>query len=381
MSALRNWRVAWLVLLACATLIATALGIAETVAWRESLQLGAQVSNQRLHATIAAQKLLEYERTQELELRTNILANNAALVAYVTQALTSGALPGSKIDTASIFDQLLQRKRELGLDLTAILDPQGRLVVAAGRMPTLHGHTAADLLVQQVLASQRSAVGLWLVGGHFEQVALAPLVRGNTIEALLLTGRNVDSEFARSLAGVADTDVALISSTNRTPQIIASTLSSAQSRALIDALRTYPDSSARNADATLLLGAHRVSIGPLFGASQGAEVAILAPPAPTLAIWRALSLPLLMGAALISVLLIAGVLILQYRLLQPLQRLSLLIERAAAGDYELSTNAIRGDALVAYLGVAFDRLMLHVRLRLTSHGGAASASDRPGHTD
>ena len=376
MNTVRNGRTAWLVLLVGALLITTALGIAETLAWRESQQLATQAENQRLHATLAAQTLLEYERTRELGLRTGILANNAAFVAYVTQALTAGALPGTKIDTASIFDQLLQRKRELGLDLAAILDAQGRLVIAAGRMPILHGQPAAQSLVQQVLATQRPAFGLWPVGGHFEQVALQPLVRGNAIEALLLTGHTVDARFARSLAGVADTDVALIASAGQTPRIVASTLSSTQSRALTDALIAHRDLLTRNAEAILTLGAHRASIRPLFSAPHGAEVVILAPPASTHAIWLALSQSLLMGAALISVLLIVGVLILQRRLLQPLQRLSLLIERAAAGDYELSANAVRGGALVARLGNAFDRLMMHVRLRLARRGSDASASDK-----
>ena len=381
MSGQSNWRTARLVLLVGAMLITAALGIAETLAWFESHQLGVQASNQRLHATIAAQKLFEYERTRELELRTGMLANNAAFVAYVTQALTAGALPGTKIDTASIFDQLLQRKRELGLDLAAILDAQGRLVTAAGRMPILHGQPATDSLLQQVLTTQRPAVGLWPVGGHFEQVALLPLVRGNAIEALLLTGRTVDASFARSLAGVADTNVALIASAGQTPRIVGSTLSSTQSRALTDTLVAHPGLLARNAEAALTLDARRASIRPLFGARHGAEVVILAPPASSHAIWLALSQPLLVGAALIGVLLIVGVLILQRRLLMPLQRLSLLIERAAAGDYELSANAVRGGALVARLGNAFDRLLMHVRLRLARRDSGPAAVDSSGVKD
>jgi HAMP domain-containing protein len=175
--------------------------------------------------------------------------------------------------------------------------------------------------------------------------------------------------------------VALIASAGQTPRIVASTLSSTQSRALTDALIAHPGLLTRSADAAPTLDARRASIRPLFGAPHGAEVVILARPASTHAIWLALSQPLLMGAALISVLLIVGVLILQRRLLQPLQRLSLLIERAAAGDYELSANAIRGGALVARLGNAFDRLMMHVRLQLARRGSGVSASDKTGGKD
>ncbi|MHB1237063.1 MAG: methyl-accepting chemotaxis protein [Gallionella sp.] len=371
MNTWRDYRAVWVFLFVGITLIATSLGIAETLAWRDSHRLAVQSDIQRLHSTLAAQTLLQNERTRELELRTGILANNAAFIAYVTQALTAGALPGTKIDTASIFDQLLQRKRQLGLNLAAVLDAQGRLVIASGRMPIFHGQPAADSLLRQVLTSQRPAVGLLQVGGYFEQVALVPLVRGDVIEALLLTGRNVDARFAQSLAEVSDTEVALIASAGPAPQILASTLSASQSRALSDALIAQPGLLARRAAVALTLGGRAARIRPLFGTTQGAKVVILAPPASTHAIWLSLSQSLLMGAASFGVLLIFGAMILQRRLLQPLQRLSKLMERAATGDYELSATAVRGGTLVAHLGNAFDRLMQHLRLRQSTAAVAA----------
>lgn len=373
MSAPRNGRTALIGLLAGAALTATALGTAETLAWRASQRLAAHAGSNRLQTTLAVQTLLERERTGELELRAGILANDSAFIAYVTQALTANAIPGTRIDTASILDQLLQRKRELGLDLAAVLDPRGRLVVAAGRMPALRGQPAADALVRQVLASQRPAVGLWPVGAHFEQVALVPLVRGNTVEALLLTGRSVDARFARALAAVAGTDVALVASDGQTPQVLNSTLAPGSAHALSAALVAQPALLAPSGDIPLSLpidGRRRaVAVRPLFGASHTADLVILAPPAAVGPLWRALSLPLLAGAAMVLALLSAGALTLQRRLLLPLQRLSTLIERAAGGDYELRTSAVGGGVIVARLASACDRLLTDVRLRLDRRGG------------
>ncbi len=374
MSILRTGRTALIALLAGVVLTATALGTAETLAWRASQRLAAHAGSSRLETTLAVQTLLERERTRELELRAGILANDSAFIAYVTQALTASAIPGTRIDTASILDQLLQRKRELGLDLAAVLDPRGRLVVAAGRMPALRGQPAADSMVRQVLASQRPAIGLWPVGAHLEQVALVPLVRGNTVEALLLAGRSVDARFARALAAVAGTDVALVASDGQTPQVLTSTLAPGSAYALSAALVAQPALLTPSGDILRSLpidGRSRaVAVRPLFGASRTADLVILAPPAAIGPLWRALSLPLLAGAAMVLALLGAGALMLQRRLLLPLQRLSGLVERAAGGDYELRTSAVRGGAIVARLASACDRLLTGVRLRLDQRGSA-----------
>lgn len=338
------------------------------VALLQMQRIERQVQAHTLGTAQSIQQQVEQTRRRELELTTSVVATNPSFVGYVAQALSVMDVPGQQVDTASIRDLLEERRSEFGFDFAAVLDANGRSVVMAGEALRSPLVLAEMPLVTKVRTEAVAASSLWTHNGQLLLVSIAPMLRGSTLEGLLLSGYQIDAEFAKRIAQTAHVDVALVSVAPNTRKIAASTLDAADSERLLAALDARPVAAqgTRAPDAAngftvrLSGGDTRVAISPLFGAAATGLLVSVIPFDQNVATAEAIRQPLMIGGAFALLLILLVAWIVQRRLLKPVSDLADLSERLLRGDFQLVAKTA-GTGATTRIGAAINHILTELR--------------------
>ena len=322
-------------------LLIVIVGAAAAVAtWWEDRDISRLIDAHALQSVQSIQQFAENSQRRELELKTAILASNPGFVSYISQAISSGAESGGVVDAASIRDLLEERRSEYTFDVAAILDPVGKTVVMLGNALRAQQDFSATPLWGRFRANTAPTIELISYDGHLILVSLTPMLRGDTLEAVLLTGVEVADGFMAPVARAGQADLVLVGVAPGGNTIIASTLAAEDHQAILDAVAAEPALLPANGDAVahrefdLLLsaGQTRASMTPLFGSPSSGLLVSIVPVAARVVRSGAIRTPMLIAGCF--VLLFIGLLwwIVQRRLLAPLGHLAEMSERVLRGD-------------------------------------------------
>lgn len=265
----------------------------------------------------AAQAAVEAARREELALRAGLLAADAALAAYIADALQAG-VPGQQIDVASISDLLAERQAQFGLDAVGAISADGRWIT--GTRPWSDGgiHPSAHPLFLAAREQQALVEGLVREGERWYLGSIQPIGRGGVVDAWLYAAMVIDESWLARISALAPVTVRIAAAEGR--------------------------------------GASPALANPLF--DEGARAVLEAQP-------RAVDgldpLPVLLGLALAWILVGGGLAALvSKRVLAPANAAVDLLERAAAGDLHLRAPGW-DSGLAGRFALAFERLLARAR--------------------
>ncbi len=345
---------------ACATIVV--LGVMVN-AWQHDA-VSAQFDAHALDSAASVQRQVEDARRRELELATGILASSPSFVAYVSQSLDAQESSGVPVDVASIRDLLEERRAAFGFDAAAVLDPRGRVVASTGQVLHDDSDAARKMLVAAAQAGGNESPAL--IGEHGRPLLamVVPLLRGTTVEALLLTGYAVDLGFAAPVASTGHVDVGVFGFGANGPALVASTLQVEQAAALLEYLKARPQmlrgsglaSAADGFDVDVGAGSTRATLRPLFGAERAGLIASIVPAGQRAVTDEAIRTPLLVGGGLLLIVILAIAAVVLRRIILPLAYLDGLSRRVAGGDLDIVVEPHASGALSWVIG-AFNRVL------------------------
>ncbi|MEO7323680.1 MAG: hypothetical protein ABIW82_02520 [Dokdonella sp.] len=351
--------------LGCAAVaVAIIVIVAGTAAWQVR-EVGARTVSNVLATAQSIQTRIAAQRQQELALKVRLLAGDAGFVSYIEHALTAGAEDGASVDHASIRDLVEERRATYGLEDAVILDALGTRVIASGPDYLDPRDIAAAPLVVSVRSTLRPACGWNTYTNKSLLVCVAPLVRGTTMQALLLTASPVGAPTAKELAEAGGTDVALVALAASGPRLAASTLESPLAQQLLAQITQDASllkgvlqngGTSRKIDFNVAGASWPAQMRPLAGATDDVVLVSLLAPSARAATYDAVVVPAAAGGLLLLVLLLMGAFVEWRRVRDPLARLIDLVERAVQGDTYLELRTV-GDGPAARLASAFNRLL------------------------
>ena len=350
-------------------LIVGALGAAAAAAgWWQDRAVSLLIDQHALESVRSIQRFAEGSRRRELELKSEILATNPGFVGYVSQALAAGAEPGGTVDTASIRDLLEERRSQYGFDAASILDPGGRVVVMLGdALRTRQDFSSLPLLIK-VRASTRPETELVLHEGKLILATLSPMLRGTTIEALLLTGVEIGDTFISEVARAGHADVALVAPSQDGLVVLVSTLQESDGQFIAEAVSAEPsmpagaafEDSVREFDLALADGRTRASATPLFGAPTTALLVSIVPTAQRAISTGAIRTPLLAAGAVTLIALLVAWFLIQRGFVRPLTNLVEMSDRVLRGDIQVVARDV-GDGDISLIAAAFNQALAGLR--------------------
>jgi hypothetical protein len=301
---------------------------------------------------------LQAQQLENLQLRAQLLAGDPAFVDYVAQSLIPNPQMGGTVDSLSISDLLKQRRN--GYDVAMVLDPQGKPVSSSGLLEKDRASIQHDALVTASIRELKQVQGTWLDGGKLLWVVVSPLMRGNTLEGVLITATHVSDAFASSIGRIARSDIALVTSPGSSPSTVSTSgfdvritdLLSRQSAQILAVSGTDGQVVALKDGAQALT----TWVTPLR-VSDG-KVALVALDQSDIEgrYLRAESVPLLLGVMVLAAIAIIGVLIQWRGTWLPLQQMVEVVDRAGGGDDHMTVR-VGGSAIVRYLGEGINRLL------------------------
>lgn len=305
--------------LGCMAAASVIIAIVVTVAAWQVCATGALVNANALATAQSMQARISLQRQHELELKARLLAGDAAFVSYIDHALSVGSEAGAAVDQASIRDLVEERRATYGLEDAVILDPVGHSVFASGADYLDPRDIANAPLVAIVRSKLRPTCGWSSYTNKLLLVCVAPLLRGATMQAMLLTATPANALFAKELAEAGHADVALITSAPGGAQIAASTLQPqiaarmlaqiAQDPALLKGVGKTDGAASNMVDFNLGSAHWPARWMPLPGATDDAVLVSLLAPSAQAATFDAIAVPAIAGGILLLALLLLGAVI------------------------------------------------------------------------
>lgn len=357
-------KASWTTLLLIATI--SAAGAAAT--WWQDHGISELLDVHALESVQSIQKFAEESKRRELELKSEILATNPGFVGYISQAMAAGAVSGGSVDSASIRDLLEERRKLYGFDVAAVLDPRGNSVVMLGDALRKRQDFSSLPLLLRVRASARAESELIGQEGRLVLATLSPMLRGTTIEALLLTGVEIGDAFIQPIARAGKADLALVGTSSQGYVVVASTLDSAENQAIVDAvaaeLPVLPGAGiadvARHYDLELAGATTRAASTPLFGAAAGGVLVSIVPVEQRVVITGAIRTPMLIAGAAVLIVLLAVWVLVQARLVHPVNQLVEISDRVLRGDIQVVARDVgKGD--LSLIAAAFNQALAGMR--------------------
>lgn len=346
-------------------LIVLAVGSAIGVTYWLGGEAAERGSDEALANSRSVQQFFQQRALRELELVSSLMAADRAFVSYISQALRDG---GDTIDRRSIIDLLNERSDQYGFDFALVLDPDGRTLANTGDLVPVGGDLSGQPVVARVLNSFRIDSGLWVEGGTVLQVAVVPLLRGRTVEGIVVTGNRVTPERVAEIARVSSTDLAYIATGNEDPVVAVTTLAAAASDdlrrtiAVNGPLVQRVQSTGRFERAVFELAGEdwEAVVATLDGESEDGVLVSLVPQERLFAMFRRLGVLMLLagGGALLLALIIS---VLAARgFTRPIKTLTRTADAAAGGEYpQRIESGSRGE--IGQLERAFNCLVVELR--------------------
>ena len=315
---------------------------------------------EQLRVTATVERELEANQLSELQLRADLLAQDPAFIDYVAQSLIPNPQLGGAVDSASISDLLKDRRR--GYDIAMVLDPHGQPVASSGILLKDHASIQHDALVTGTISELHAKQGLWVDHGQLYWVSVSPLLRGGSLQGVLLAASRVDDAFAIAVGRIARTDVALLMQPVPGSALAPSTGAGWTGTALSAQLAEVLAVSDRNGEALNLAdGLHTANtwVTPLTTSGGRAALVAIGPDRDGGPINPA-ALPWLAGVAGLALCALLLVLLQWWRTWLPLQRMLAVVELAAHGDRHLTIRA-SGSVIVRRLREAINPLLRRER--------------------
>jgi eukaryotic-like serine/threonine-protein kinase len=354
-----------------AFLVVLAVGAAVAVTLVVGLRIADEQASAALIKASDAQARLAERRQRELELATELIGNDAALVSYVASALGDdlglGFADGP--DTASIRDLLLERQGQFGFDLGMVLDIEARLVARTDAVEAFALELADDPLVGAALSQLQPISGFWRFEADLYQAAAMPLARDGALVGFLVVAGMVDDAFCREIADASGSDFAYWLPGSDVPVLAASSLSDSRASRLERLIASDPrlvealqEGQGIDRYDLELDGAHwLVRFSPTVRGVPdfGAHTALASRDAAGAGYREILRLLVLagLGSLLLALPVSLG---LSRRILRPVRALADAAERAAGGDYRTRIAAPGSDE-IGRLGGALDSLLSDLR--------------------
>lgn len=303
---------------------------------------------------VVAEKL----QCSELELETDILASKPGFVSSALQAIAAGNEPGGLVDAALMPDLLDERWLQYKHDFATVLDSRGNGVVLLGSVMQSLQEISKTPLLGRERAKSAAASELCSRDGRLLMVAPALVFRGDTLEALLLTGIEVIHAFVDSMANSRHAEVSLIGYATTGEIVLASTLNPLVHPAKIASLLVRM-ASARSGGAMdapiehqLDLGdaATRATVTPIFESpTEGLLVSVV----PGLGVQAVRKSPVVAGALLLLLILVLWLTV-QRRLVRPLVQVNDMSDLLLRGDIQIVFRKF-GNTEASGIGHAFNQ--------------------------
>ena len=301
---------------------------------------------------------LQAQQLETLQLRAQLLASDPAFVDYVAQSLIPNPQTGS-VDSLSISDLLKQRRN--GYDVAMVLDPQGKPVSSSGLLTKDRASIPHDTLVTTSIRDLKPVQGTWLDNGQLLWVVVSPLLRGNTLEGVLITASRVSDAFASTIGRVARSDVALVTESGSALSTLSNSgldvrvldLLAKQSAPIFAATSTsgqivliQDGSQVITTWVTPLRASHTpIALVALDHQGDGGDQHLHAEVAS-----------LLLGLGVLGAIAILCILIQWQSTWLPLQQVGEVVDRAASGDSHITVRA-GGSPIVRHLREGINRLL------------------------
>lgn len=371
-----------------AVLIVIVVGLAVGI----TIQRANAIARRTVYASIssAAKLFKEFERQRlgRLSLAAQVIGNDPSFVAYVQHAVspaepakavnpassapnTAPAPPG--IDYNDIYDQIVQRKEQLGSDLIILTDDQGRVLGRTDRAQ-LAGAGVEDLyeavpLVRKIVDDANLPVvsGVIATGNRLYHAAVAPVSAGanNVRTGYLVNAYAIDDLFANRISESTNAGVMFVPSpkvaaaqtvarSGNAPQVTMQ-----QMKGVDEIFRTgavKPPS-----DLTIDRSAYVMTGEPLMSAGQTVGAAVFVRSLDReLAPFKEIENSVLIGGGL--ALLLAFILswLSAKRVTHPIEELAGLAQAVSAGDYNVHPATERSDE-VGILSRAFASMITSLR--------------------
>lgn len=308
--------------------ILSALG---TFAWMA--QLAQRQSFAHLAGAVRVEQALEARQLAELRLRADHLAQDPAFVAYVAQSLIPDPARGNAIDSASIADLLSSRRQ--GYDLALVLDPNGKPAAQSGTLPANDASLRNDPAIRRAITTLKPQQELRVEQGRIILVVIEPLLRGDSLQGVLYTAKQLAGAFTEAVSRVSGSEVLLLAS-----PAVASEASPAngESSTLTHAIRTtLAAAPGRSGSMTLHVDGRTLPaiVTPVQIAGGSAELVAIDPSYLAAHAAFAMAWPLWLGILLLAGIASGGVLVRWRRTDLPLAHICAILERGVEGDHAL----------------------------------------------
>jgi serine/threonine-protein kinase len=385
-----------------ALLIVIVVGIAVGITIERANRVAEQTVNTSITGATKLFNEFEKQRLQRLEIVTQVLGNDPSFVAYIQTALggtppetpsdetaAAGTPPAAPpapepavapdpapplIDLASINEQILQRRDQLGTDVLMLLDDQG-ILVARTDQPMVATSTKEDLyeatpLVRKIVddASVEKTSGVLASGGKLYHAAVAPVgagARGVRI-GYLVNAYAIDESFANRIADSTNAGVVFATQnasgaaarSSNAPSIAPKQGGGKTGRVTVDQSR-YVYTSQPLLAGTLPVGS------AMFLRSLDRE---LAP-------FREIENAMLIGGGAALLLAFFFSWLIAKRITRPIEKLAGIAQAVTAGDYSVDPEVDRNDE-VGILGRSFSKMMNSLRDKAELEALVAEMADK-----
>ena len=297
----------------------------------------------RVEAAFAAQEL------DTLRLRADHLAMDPAFVDYVAQSLVPNPSLGNAIDSTSITDLLIARRK--GYDLAMVLDPDGKPAARSGTLLTNDAQLRSDPAISQVIKTLKPVQEIRVEQGRIILAVAEPLLRGGALQGVLYTAKELGSTFAKAIAHTAGASIALVAA----PAPDAANFP--ESGLAPDILRAIRQSVAaqqaghartRALDLHVAAGTLPALAAPLPARGGEATLVAVDPAFDLASATMGKAWPLWLGILLLAVIASALVVLRWRRTDAPLEQVCAILERGVRGDHDLVIRT-RGSATLQRL--------------------------------
>ncbi|MDQ3280813.1 MAG: protein kinase [Acidobacteriota bacterium] len=355
-----------------ALLILLVVGIAVGITIQRANTIANETVTRSIRGAARLFRDLERQRLASLALPTEILGNDPSFSGYIqdslhppaeqpatTQTPGAPAPPPPAIDLASINDNLLQRREQLGSDVLMLLDDQG-ILVARTDQPMVTTSTKEDLyeatpLVRHIVddASIASTTGVLALQGKLYHAAVAPVGAGarNVRLGYLVNAFAIDEKFANSIAESTAAGVMF------TPKQNANPIRSSNAPSVM------PKAAAAGSTQTATVDRSRYILTgePLLSGREVVGTAVfLRSLDRELMPFQQIENTLLLGGGLALLLAFLLSWLIAKRVTRPIEQLAGIAQAVTAGDYSVDPDLHRNDE-VGILGRSFGKMINSLR--------------------
>lgn len=356
-----------------ALLIVVVVGLAVGITIRRSNAIASKTVHDAIASAGKLFKDLEQKRLRELSLGAFTVSRDVNFFTYIENALSSDT--AGAVDTASILDQLEERRAIVGSDVMMLADDQGLLVTRTDR-PVAVGSRPEDLYESQPLVKEVIDSGtpdpqaaVMNIGNTLYHAAVAPLRVGADRPTIgyLINAYAIDDRFANQIAESTNIGVLFLAAPRSGAETPASVRSidapgaaalwnMAELDRLFQSGTMLPPSTARIDQSSYLMTAEPLSSR---GAPVGAGVFVRSLERE-LAPFREIETTLLFAGA--AALLLAFILswFIAKRLTGPIEKLASVAQSVTEGDYSVRPEVKRSDE-IGILARSFEKMISALR--------------------